>query len=48
MAKMTYGPMAGSWRDIVSFEKVLEGGPAHPEYRDRVVNGDGTTDAAAS
>jgi phosphinothricin acetyltransferase len=48
MAKMTYGPMAGSWRDIVSFEKVLEGGPAHPEYRDRVVNGDGTTDAVAS
>jgi len=27
---------------------VLEGGPAHPEYHDRVVNGDGTTDAAAS
>lgn len=36
MAKMTYGPMAGSWRDIISFEKVLEGGPAHPEYRERI------------
>lgn len=37
MAKMTYGPMKGNWRDIVSFEKVLEGGPAHPEYHERVV-----------
>lgn len=36
MARMNYGPMEGRWRDIVLMEKVLEGGPAHPEYRERV------------
>ena len=24
MAKMTYGPMAGQWRDIIILEKLLE------------------------
>jgi L-amino acid N-acyltransferase YncA len=38
MARMNYGPMEGRWRDIVMLEKVLEGGPAHPEYRERVAD----------
>lgn len=38
MARMDYGPMEGRWRDIVMMEKVLEGGPAHPEYRERVAD----------
>lgn len=45
MARMNYGPMKGRWRDIVSFEKVLEGGPAHPEYRERVIGAGDTEDA---
>ena len=38
MARMNYGPMEGRWRDIVMLQKVLEGGPAHPEYRERVAD----------
>jgi L-amino acid N-acyltransferase YncA len=36
MARMNYGPMEGRWRDILLLEKILEGGPAYPEYRERV------------
>ncbi|WP_145941629.1 GNAT family N-acetyltransferase [Corynebacterium glyciniphilum] len=36
MARMNYGPMEGRWRDILLLEKILEGGPAYPEYRARV------------
>lgn len=38
MARMNYGPMEGRWRDIVMLQKVLEGGPAHPEYRQRIAD----------
>jgi L-amino acid N-acyltransferase YncA len=36
MARMNYGPMEGRWRDVLLLEKILEGGPAYPEYRARV------------
>lgn len=38
MARMNYGPMEGRWRDILLLQKVLEGGPAYPEYSERVAD----------